>query len=203
MSPFLIVAVALTISLPPTLSQQEGTFTNPIIDGNSADPFVGKVGDSYYMLLSTRTESELTIYKSAVLTDFRNAESKVIFKAPAGYHNVWASEMHEIDGNLYIYFAMGKVGEFNRNWVIKADDPRNPMGGWSSTATLLVPHLDQPGVDGTILKHKDKDGVEKVYYVWRLVFNPGFHITIFQSFRLMSTFLTVEGMEQQSPTTRS
>lgn len=71
--------------------------------------------------------------------------------------------MHEMpDGHLYIYFAMGKEGDFNRNWVIKLEDPNNdPMGNWSSEAIRLLPHLEQPGVDGTILKHNDK-----VYYVW-------------------------------------
>ncbi|ODM87328.1 Extracellular exo-alpha-(1-_5)-L-arabinofuranosidase [Orchesella cincta] len=153
---FLFICIALACS-----SSAQETFTNPIVDGNSADPFVGRVGDFYYMILSTDTEHELTIYKSSEMTNFRNVESKVIFRAPEGYQNVWASEMHRMmDGNLYIYFAMGPVGDFNRNWAIKADDPNDPMGSWSE-AMRLLPHLEQPGVDGTILKHNSK-----WYYVW-------------------------------------
>ncbi|CAL8125710.1 unnamed protein product [Orchesella dallaii] len=150
----------MCIALASSSSAQE-TFTNPIIDGNSADPFVGRFGDFYYMLLSTDYEHELTIYKSSEMTNFRNVESKVIFRAPENYQNVWASEMHRMmDGNLYIYFAMGEVGDFNRMWAIRCDDPNDPMGNWSE-AIRVIPHLEQPGVDGTILIHNNK-----YYYVW-------------------------------------
>jgi len=126
---FCFIVISATL-VGPSIGQE--TFTNPIIDGNSADPFVGRVGDFYYMLLSTDYEHELTIYKSSEMTNFRNVESKVIFRAPAGYQNVWASEMHRMmDGNLWIYFAMGPEGDFNRNWAIKADNPNDPMGNWS------------------------------------------------------------------------
>jgi len=108
------------------------TFTNPIIEVNSADPFVTRLRDYYYLTLSTERETHLTVYKSSELTNFRNAESKQIFTVPPGFGNAWASEMHLMkDGQLYIYFAMNKDGETHRMYALKADDPNNPMGNWS------------------------------------------------------------------------
>ena len=105
-------------------------FSNPILDRNSADPGVMRLGDFYYLTLSEKKETELTIYKSPILTNFRGVESKVAFVAPTGFQNVWASEMHEVNGELYIYFTMDGEGKSHFMYVIKADDPKNPMGNW-------------------------------------------------------------------------
>ena len=60
--------------------QQQQTFTNPILDRNSADPAVLKVGDYYYLTLSDEGEKVLSIYKSPILTDFRNAERVTAYR---------------------------------------------------------------------------------------------------------------------------
>lgn len=39
--------------------------------------------------------------------------------------------MHIVDGQLYIYFTMRTVEKDHRMYVIKADDPNDPMGNWS------------------------------------------------------------------------
>jgi len=112
-------------------SQTNLTFTNPIFDRNSADPSVLRLGDSYYLTLSENRETELTIFKSPILTSFRNAETKVAYTTPEGYTDLWASEMHEVDGGLYIYFTMRTQDKDHRMYVIKADNASNPMGNWS------------------------------------------------------------------------
>src|SRR5271154_4519792 len=106
------------------------TFSNPIFDRNSADPAILRLGDFYYLTLSEVGETELTIFKSPILTSFRDVETNVAFIAPSGYGNVWASEMHLVNGELYIYFCMDGGGRDHRMYVIKADDPTDPMGGW-------------------------------------------------------------------------
>lgn len=122
---------------------QQQTFTNPILDRNSADPAVIRLEGFYYLTLSENSATELTIYKSPILTSFRNAEEKVIYRAPDGYDELWASEPHIVDGELYIYFTM-RVNAVNdhRMFVIKAENASNPMGNWSdakrSYKTLII-----------------------------------------------------------------
>jgi len=123
---YLIVAI---FAFVPTQGQLQ--FSNPIFDRNSADPAVLKLGSSYYLTLSENRETELTIFKSPILTSFREAERKIAFVAPEGYANVWASEMHLVNGELYIYFCMDGGGKDHRMYAIKADDPSDPMGNWS------------------------------------------------------------------------
>lgn len=126
------ILILSIISLHLVSSQE--TFSNPILDRNSADPTILRFGDYYYLTLSENTEHDLTVYKSPVLTSFRDAESVVIYSTPLGYSDLWASEMHIVDGELYVYFTMTGGGKDHRMYVIKADDPTNPMGSWSRDA---------------------------------------------------------------------
>lgn len=121
-------SVALTV---PSGQVQE-TYLNPVLDGLSADPAAIFIDGHYYFVTSTNTERELTILKSRWLTDFREAERSIAYSAPAEHSNVWAAELHMIRGELYIYFTQDKTGESHRNYVIKANDSKNPMGEWSA-----------------------------------------------------------------------
>jgi GH43 family beta-xylosidase len=148
--------------IPSGQRKARPTFTNPIVSGNSADPFVIRIGGFYYMLLSTRGETELTVYKSDKLTNFRNVESAVIFKVPEGHGNVWAAEMHYMmDGGLYVYFSFNKDGESHRMYAMKANDPNNPMGSWGPYQRML-PQWENHTVDGSPIKHANG----KTYFVW-------------------------------------
>ncbi|CAG7726903.1 unnamed protein product [Allacma fusca] len=137
----------------------QGTFKNPIFDGNSPDPSVLRVGNYYYLTLSTAGETAITVFKSSRLTDFRNAENNTAYKATENQRNLWAPEMHSVDGELYIYFTMD-VGD-HRNHVIKADDPENPMGNWGPPIKLLA-DFEHAGIDGSVLQH----GNGQKYYAW-------------------------------------
>jgi GH43 family beta-xylosidase len=121
------------------ISGQQLTFTNPIIETNSADPAVLKLGDYYYLTLSDNRETELTIYKSPVLTDFRNAERVIAHKCAPGFSDLWASEMHLVNGDLYIYFTMrGEITDNgHRMYVLKGNNSSDPMAGWSDPIRLV------------------------------------------------------------------
>jgi len=153
----------LLVLLPLLTNYAKGQeFTNPILDRNSADPCIFKLGNYYYLTLSENRETELTIFKSPIMTDFRNAESIVAFTAPSGFSNLWASEMHAVNGELYIYFTMDNpaINRDHRMFVIKANNGSDPFGGWSTEAIRLMPEWDYGAIDGTVLKH----GNGKLYF---------------------------------------
>ena len=110
----------------------ESTYANPVIDIISADPSVFKLNGFYYLTIA-RSDT-IVIFKSPILTNFRNAESRTVYTAPPGRANLWAPELHSVRGNLYIYFTMddGVADQNHRMYVIKAADPNNPLGQWGS-----------------------------------------------------------------------
>lgn len=75
----------------------------------------------------------ITLFKSPILSDWRSAESSRVYVAPPGLDNLWAPEIFYIGGQWYMYFALDNGDNANhRMYVIKAVDPSDPMGVWSS-----------------------------------------------------------------------
>jgi len=111
---------------PADYSTNQGTFTNPIMDG--ADPWVAK-RDSFYYFCKSENGSIL-VSKSKRLT--RPGEFTRVWQAPAeGWNrtNVWAPELHYFDGKWYIYYAAGEAGPpfiHQRSGVLESatDDPQ-------------------------------------------------------------------------------
>lgn len=105
---------------------QEGFFTNPIADG--ADPWVFKKDGFYYYCGSG--EGGIYVSKSEKLTD--PGERVVVWRPEEGdwnQTNIWAPEIHFIEGKWYIYYAAGIAGPpfiHQRSGVLESDDPFGP-----------------------------------------------------------------------------
>lgn len=85
------------------------TFTNPIVAG--ADPWVIRRDSAYYYIRSSN--NRIWISTARTLTGVFTAPSSAVWSAPdTGWNrgNVWAPELHFIDGRWYIYYAAGKPG---------------------------------------------------------------------------------------------
>src|SRR5690606_27272977 len=83
------------------------TFTNPIADG--ADPWVFKKDGIYYYCGSG--DGGIYVSQSEKMTD--PGERRTVWKAPEeGWNkmNIWAPELHFIEGKWYIYYAAGEGG---------------------------------------------------------------------------------------------
>ena len=118
------------------ISNGQATFSNPILESYSPDPAVLRHSDGYYyMSLSTGADSAITLFRSKTLSNFRDAESKVVYNLAPGYFGLWAPEIHLVNGDIYIYFCMDTGDEsLKRSYVIKADDPMDPLGSWDQNA---------------------------------------------------------------------
>lgn len=91
--------------LAATISAQ-ATYTNPILNRTGADPWVIQ-SDGWYYMTFTLT-SNITLYRTRTLTDWNNAETKLLFKPPNGTAystDLWAPEIHFIDGLWYVLFT--------------------------------------------------------------------------------------------------
>jgi GH43 family beta-xylosidase len=92
---------------PPPVTQC--VFTNPLAVG--ADPWVVRQDASYYFIQSR--DNGIWVSKSSKLTDVVTSQATRVWSAPStGWNssNVWAPELHFIDGHWYIYYAAGSSG---------------------------------------------------------------------------------------------
>ncbi len=105
------------------------TFTNPLLS-SGPDPWV--IYDNGFYYYTDTTAKNITLWRTADITDLKQAEKKVIWTPPPGRpysHDLWAPELHKVNGHWYIYFA-ADAGQnaTHRLWVLKDLSP-DPFGG--------------------------------------------------------------------------
>ncbi len=141
------------------------TLTNPL-KSSGPDPWV-VVRDGWYYYMNS-TGSNLTIWKTRRIEDLANAEKTVVWTPPAGQpysRELWAPELHRLDGKWYIYFAADAGhNEDHRIYVIEnpSDDPTK--GAWTLKGKVADPS-NKWAIDATILEpSKGTNG--KAYMIW-------------------------------------
>lgn len=114
-----------------------GTYLNPIMAGDHADPSVLKDGDDYYM-----TSSSMDAYPGLMIWHSRDLVNWEPV-GPALFRNVgsvWAPDLVKHKSRYYIYFP--GIGSPSRsNYVVWADSIRGP---WSEPIDLKIGGID-PG----------------------------------------------------------
>ena len=104
----LTACAGVTRSPQPAPAPAPCTFTNPL--GRGQDPWIIRHDGSYYFVESDAVG--ITVYKSATLTDPKE-NGMVVWRPPKkgwNHSNVWAPELHFIDGKWFIYYAAGASG---------------------------------------------------------------------------------------------
>lgn len=146
------------------------TYVNPVFE-NAPDPWVYRHSpDCYYFIRTTGVNLELM--RSSTLTGIGQEERRVIWTAPKEgtcCHNIWAPELHNINGVWYIYFSGDDfkgttpedygIGHTTRTGHVLECRDADPMTGtWELKGRL---GCDPVGIDGTILRQG-----EKLYFVY-------------------------------------
>jgi GH43 family beta-xylosidase len=139
------IAVLLALAIPcashPLAAQQslghasniaQSTFTNPLLDVGP-DPWVVWWKGFYYY--SNSTGSNLTLRKTADITDLRHAQNTIVWTPEPGHawsREIWAPELHRWANKWYIYFAADAGSNADhRIYVVEnaSDDPTE--GTWT------------------------------------------------------------------------
>jgi len=124
---------------------------NPILPPHSADPWMIFHGGFYYYS-ETRDQRHIFIRRSRTIAGIGQDSGVCVWSAPArgdNCDNVWAPELHLIDGRWFIYYAADDGDNDNhRMWVLEAtgSDPRGkyrcrgPLetNGWAIDGTVLT-----------------------------------------------------------------
>lgn len=142
------------------ITQTDLTFTNPIFD--MPDPWVVKHGDYYYPCKASG--NGINLGRSTKLSSWGATSS--VWKAPSdsgggavkpwNTSNIWAPELHRVDGVWYIYYTAGRPttetnGSYTsqRSGVLRntSDDPTK--GTWEDMGMLYTGDDYKEGIVAT------------------------------------------------------
>lgn len=151
------------------------TFTDPIAP-NGADPWVTYENGEYYYALSDG--GALYVAASSTLQGIGTAPEIKIFSPPAGSaysSDLWAPELHFINGKWYVYFAADAYpgdNDAHRMYVLESSTT-NPQGSYAFEGeiapladtgvptTTSVSAIDHWAIDGTVINIGSN-----MYFVW-------------------------------------
>ena len=145
----------------PETPEVDSLFLNPI-HTSGPDPWVFQKNDQYYLTFTTGIN--VTLYRSPIMSDLSRAYKKVVWTPPAtgpNSKNIWAPEIHHVDGKWYIYYAADDGNNDNHRMFVLENDNEDPVvGQWIDRGELKLPD-DRWAIDGTIFEHEDQ-----LYYLW-------------------------------------
>ncbi|KAK4666243.1 hypothetical protein QC763_405590 [Podospora pseudopauciseta] len=140
------------------------TFTNPLRARDGSDPHIVHHDGFYYLMTTTWTDLRLT--RAKTLEGLKTGETKVVWTDTnaARCCNVWAPELHRVDGVWYIYYTAGNRQNLDgqRSHVVRGG--AHPWDGQYSYAGQVT--LDW-GIDGTVLTIGGKN-----YFIWSCLPRP-------------------------------
>lgn len=149
--------------------ERNETYNNPVVE-QRADPWVYKHTDGYYYFTASMPEYDrIEIRRSKTLQGLGEAEPVVAWRkyetGPLSA-NIWAPEIHFIQGKWYIYFAAARTTEtndglFDHRMYVLENDSANPLEGTWTEKGKIRTQWESFALDATTFEH---NGV--LYYVW-------------------------------------
>jgi len=141
------------------------TLNNPIVE-QRADPWVYKHTDGYYYFTASVPEYDrIEVRRAATIQELGESEPIVAWRkheeGPMSA-NIWAPEIHYIDGKWYIYFAAARADEiFDHRMYVIENDSENPLEGTWIEKGQVKTDWESFSLDATTFEHKGQR-----YYVW-------------------------------------
>jgi GH43 family beta-xylosidase len=137
------------------------TFTNPLINGS--DPWVVMKDGTYYY---THTLGpRIAIWKTSAMSKLGTATQSEIYRpAPgaANSQNIWAPEIHNLDGKWYVYYTAGAGPDATqRTWVLENGSADPTTGTWTDRGRIYSSDTDFWAIDGTVMEYNGSR-----YFVW-------------------------------------
>jgi GH43 family beta-xylosidase len=148
-----------TVVTPPPPA--DTTFTNPLLS-SGPDPWVVKKDTTYYY--TNTFGDKLGIYKTGRMSQLSTAAYTTVWSPPstgAFSRDIWAPEIHYLQGKWYLYFAADDgVNKNHRIYALEnsADDPTS--GTWVMKGKLSDPS-DKWAIDATEFDYNGKS-----YMLW-------------------------------------
>ena len=159
-----LVAAAMA---PPVMAAR---FTNPLFVGQ--DPWVTYVDGLYYYSSSNCGVADICVKRSPSLTGLAKAPWIGVWThgsdAAPNAKEIWAPELHRIDGRWYIYYAADDGNNDHHRLFVLSSDGKGPDLGAFREADTGLPHgqldalADHWGIDPNVFTAADG----KLYLTW-------------------------------------
>lgn len=137
------------------------TFTDPLLL-TGPDPWVVRWNGFYYYSNSSGTN--LTLRKTADITDLRDAEKEVVWIPQPGHpwsQQLWAPELHRWGKKWYIYFAADAGDNASHRIYVVENDNNDPVYGTWKLKGKVSDSSDKWAIDATTFDLKGQH-----YLVW-------------------------------------
>ena len=151
------------------------TFHNPLLT-SGPDPWVMTEGNFYYYM--NTTGRNLTLRRTHNIADLAHAETRVVWTPPANgpySKQIWAPELHRMDGKWYIYFAADRGDNESHRIYVVENASANPMEGEWTFKGKVNDVTNKWAIDATVFEDRgqkymlwsgwqgDDDGEQRIY----------------------------------------
>lgn len=155
------LVVGLTALYTSPAYSEERMITNPIAP-HGADPWVIRGKDCYYYCRSHK--GGVWVNKAARLQDIGKEEGTAVWTAPGGTaysKELWAPELHFLDGRWYIYVAADDGKNDNHRMYVLESSATDPQAPFTFKGKIAAP-TDRWAIDATVLVLDDS----RKFLVW-------------------------------------
>lgn len=146
-----LLTLLVVVGLVPARAADD--FFNVLLQ-EGADPWMIRHTDGWYYYTHT-TGGDVSLWRTRTITGLAAAERKVVWRPPAegpASKNLWAPELHWLDGAWYVYVAADDGrNENHRMWVLENRSPDPFQGEWSLKGKI-GDASDRWAIDGTVFE---------------------------------------------------
>jgi GH43 family beta-xylosidase len=185
----MVLAVLSSAFIMGCKSNSEPVYNNPLLL-QRADPMIVRAENGDYYFIATVPEYDrIELRKAKTINALAEAKPVVVWRkyetGPMS-RNIWAPELHRIDGKWYIYFAAAPIEDFMgiRIYVLSNESVDPTQGAWVEEGQILT-ERGQFALDATTFEHYGER-----YMVWAEIVNDMGSTLVISK---MSNPLTLEG----------
>lgn len=148
-----------------------GTFTNPIRQ-RAPDPWIVYHDGNYY--LTSTVGWGVAVRKAPTLAGLGEAKDVAVWRGGGpgfeGYtRDVWAPELHSLNGKWYIYYCATDGPDGNRRIFALEGQTADPLGAYTFKGKVAAPGADFYAIDPSVFQKADGS----LYLLWSGHAGPG------------------------------
>jgi GH43 family beta-xylosidase len=155
----LAVSVALS-SLLNASSVGQRVISNPVAP-EGHDPWITQADGVYYYCYSHR--SGIWVNSGLRIENAVRFDGREVWRPTRGMsysRELWAPEMHRLEGRWYIYLAADDGNNENHRIYVLEADTNDPAGDYTMRGKITDPS-DKWAIDGTVMQHGGR-----LYFIW-------------------------------------
>jgi GH43 family beta-xylosidase len=149
---FAAVSVLTAWFATPALSSPAVSYDNSLIQ-QRADPHIIKHTDGWYYFTATVPEFDRIVLRRAQsIQALKDASETTIWRRKSsgvGSNQVWAPELHFIDGKWYIYVALGVANQWRIRAFVLEGTGSNPLAATWTEKGLIKTNWDTFSLDAS------------------------------------------------------